>query len=230
MEQCPPTEPVTPAIKPCRTILGATFAISPLPSPLPIIAPPAYILIPRAPSGTEAIAEERLATMLVKEQKERLGDSLPVLHDMQRLQECDDPGAKSCKSAATSEYFDQLDSDGSTDRDTPTENRLMDCTEDRTASIDGDSVDGESLLETPLGVNMAIQEDFRREVIEWILGVSLDPSVSVFHRLRFVASSSSPENEVLPETVRTTVFPPRYSLACRTVVDKIFRSPWHFPR
>ncbi|PCH37539.1 hypothetical protein WOLCODRAFT_167571 [Wolfiporia cocos MD-104 SS10] len=73
-----PSEPATP-ISHRRRRRAMTPPRSPLPMPLPIIAPPPPDEIPRAPLSTEDAAEARIKIMLEKERVERDADGLAAI-------------------------------------------------------------------------------------------------------------------------------------------------------
>ncbi|EMD37059.1 hypothetical protein CERSUDRAFT_124037 [Gelatoporia subvermispora B] len=71
-----PTEPATPVVS--RKFQRGSFSrtLSPWPEPLPVVAPPPFELIPRAPLSAEDAAEVRVRILLAKERAQRDTDGL----------------------------------------------------------------------------------------------------------------------------------------------------------
>ncbi len=166
-QNCPPTQPVTPLIGPVSA--AASLLVSPLPSPLPIITPPPFILIPRAPLTNEDVAEGRIAMMLTKEQIERLADALPVLRDLHGHDKRSQGNGNACLDADTVDDLSDQDHEMDEEDVSPSEDFSVEANlEDNTKESGGDI----GTEEKSMNVTICIQEDFRREVVEWILGVS----------------------------------------------------------
>lgn len=169
----PPTQPTTPIIEALsssgRSSVITHSPLSPFASPLPIIAPPPYLLIPRAPHTVEGIAEEHIAMMLVKEQIERLNDNLPLLRDFRGA-------GKNSESKPQREVVDEDDCESTEEGEFDDEDSEMDYSSmnEHDSEREGNSQvsDDEGFSKNPVDVTVCIQEDFRREVVEWVLGVS----------------------------------------------------------
>ncbi|THH20768.1 hypothetical protein EUX98_g8516 [Antrodiella citrinella] len=170
----PPTQPVTPMPLSSRDKFRAEVADqvkSPdsLLDPLPCIAPPPYPDIPRAPANEEEVAEHRLAMMISKEQEQRRADGLilinaPVANGSPDMKTED---TSSCDLDEIDEAMDEEETQDDTaykinsSRNVSTEidEVEIDCDNDEAVILDW------SLLET------CIDDEFRQEVVEWILDV-----------------------------------------------------------
>lgn len=165
----------------------AQTLLDPLPSPLPIIAPPPYILIPRAPSSAEEVAEGRIAMMLSKEQTERLEDSLPLLRDLQHPVGPDtknrkfsgnmESGCEDSDESETDQEVERTDDDCSMEGDSADESENEDENEPPISRVNADE-NGTRDWDDHIRNVICIEEDFRQEVVEWVLNVSYVLSIS----------------------------------------------------
>ncbi|KAH9941549.1 hypothetical protein B0H21DRAFT_752445 [Amylocystis lapponica] len=168
-----PTEPSTPV------------AHSPqlLPSPLPIVAPPPFELIPREPLSDEDAAERRLRILLVKEKLEREADGLScdddVCLDAQEQEnvvmwtpgdggdDVDEEG-NSCVGAcfdadgSISDSESGMFEDGASDGDLKSQDSGRDEHHEETR---------ESKFSKTPELALGLEDDFRRKVVEWIIDV-----------------------------------------------------------
>ncbi|KAI0926491.1 hypothetical protein AcV7_005415 [Taiwanofungus camphoratus] len=173
-----PTEPATPA--PRLRHRGVSPApLSPLPLPLPIVAPPSFDLIPRAPLSKEDAAEARINILLEKERHEREADGLHQLvgvcpakseqhhEDISKDEACEtacDHGDDGCDELEESADVDLCDPTNSSVKDESNGEGGADHGTDKfkpkVTSSNAKSV-----------IRIGIEDNFRREVIEWILDV-----------------------------------------------------------
>ncbi|PSR75782.1 hypothetical protein PHLCEN_2v8899 [Hermanssonia centrifuga] len=132
--------------------------VTPSDSPLPILAPPPYEMIPRAPASKEQEAEWRISKLLSKELEERIGDGLNIAglqrelmgEDEPQRQTHDDDDEEERMWRAVGEIEDSKTVDGQSEN---TEGRVTDYIEEADPSL-------------------GIEDEFRKEVIEWILDAS----------------------------------------------------------
>lgn len=173
----PATQPATPIPTNARVQFQARLKAqlrSPdsLPYPLPILAPPPYVEIPRAPTNEE-VAEARLAMMINKEQEERKEDGFlsAGLPDnctgSQHLSKEDTPNSE----------MDELENDPDKDEEMQVRNAVCGGDNkgrgDSVVSVDEAGMGCEDdVFDWPIQHQICIDEDFRQEVVEWILDVS----------------------------------------------------------
>ena len=207
----PITQPATPMHLSARAQLQARLK-DPSSSldgslyPLPILAPPPYVDIPRAPVNGEELAETRIAIMILKEEEERKSDGL--LHfrgveDSTIVASAVEDGDSPCEK-------DELDE--SVDEDE--ENEVLRAVDNQEASgksgkscrIDEMEVDCNTeeidVFGWSLQRQICIDEEFRQEAVEWILDVSRPSSLFIlahrlnilrFYRQSFAQSRRSPD-------------------------------------
>lgn len=177
----PPTQPATPISFDARAKFRIQFQAaikSPdsLPNPLPIIAPPPYNEIPRAPASEEEIAECRIAKMIGREHEERRSDGVtntnedntlvdvepePPLSDHEDEDAMDEEEKEVWESVARSGQ----DLEGG-------ESRSVAVLEVELAAQDSDNA---TTFQWSMQDKICLEEDFRQEVVEWILDVRLTP-------------------------------------------------------
>ncbi|TCD68668.1 hypothetical protein EIP91_010190 [Steccherinum ochraceum] len=168
----PPTRPVTPIPLNSRSKFKANLASqsrSPdsLPFPLPIVAPPPFVDIPRAPVNEEEVAEGRLRLMLLKEREERELDGLADL----RAGVVVDGGGDG---EDTDDEDEEMESDE--DEEEAEVWRAVSGKDVRGGGADdveeSSMTDAVDVFEWPLHSQICIDDEFRQEVVEWILDVN----------------------------------------------------------
>lgn len=168
----PKTEPVTPVPQkfttPAVSKSSKQRKLTPLPDPLPIIAPPPYVNIPRAPASAEEIAEICLKTMLEKEQGERFDDGLDTKFAKAMLQLT--PPINTPIPLASDTTDDDMTDDEKRlwkDLSDPDDEFMHDSTTQNEVSSPVQQ-DDEDEDEPPY---LCIEDEFRQEVVEWMLDV-----------------------------------------------------------
>lgn len=168
-DNCPPTQPATPIVPSERAKFRAKFKVrldipSSPSSPVPILAPPPYDQIPRAPMNQEEVAEARLVAMLGRELEERTADGFLA----------SDFVFQSVAPAHADESISESDEEMDED-----ERQVCQAIVSRKSSIEsGGLVSETDVFVWPQQPRICIDEDFRQEVMEWILDVSASVSVS----------------------------------------------------
>ncbi|KAH8101772.1 hypothetical protein BXZ70DRAFT_931861 [Cristinia sonorae] len=161
-DNCPPTQPATPIVPSERAKFRAKFKVrldipSSPSSPVPILAPPPYDQIPRAPMNQEEVAEARLVAMLGRELEERTADGFLASDFV--LQSV----APAHADESISESDEEMDED---------ERQVCQAIVSRKSSIEsGGLVSETDVFVWPQQPRICIDEDFRQEVMEWILDV-----------------------------------------------------------
>ncbi len=195
---CPPTRPVTPV--PRRRHNNAT----PSDSPLPIIAPPSFESIPKPPVSQEAGAEVRIRRLKEKDMEQRAGDGLTTLI----VTQIESPRKEThdAEEQMMWQVTDDPDSDCSQQEQQP-----MEVVQDE---------DYENMK-----LEFGIVEDFRADVVEWMLDVSRLNTVPSIVSLIFTSDRSA-ERPIKTHHMRqppcTTRGLPRYPLARRTSLHAVF--------
>lgn len=125
------------------------------PIAVPIIAPPRFDMIPRAPFSTEDAAEDRLKRLLQKEKRLRENDGFPS-----------NPSPKPTTRTEANETKVYIDID---DEDTTSEEEDSEYSEDEEmVAILPDHIQ----LNAGYTCNLGIEEDFRQQITKWMLNVS----------------------------------------------------------
>ncbi|OBZ66787.1 hypothetical protein A0H81_13268 [Grifola frondosa] len=156
-----PTEPVTPVSHSPRRLALAIYT-DPPPSPVPIIAPPPFFLVPRAPLSLEDAAERRIVVLLEKERREREVDGLPYARAPIPKGPMNLTMQKKRQEDEEEEYW--MDSDSEADGFDV--NEMVDVwargkyeRDEDTTSYDG------------TGIALGIEDNLRSEAVDWLLNV-----------------------------------------------------------
>ena len=177
----PPTQPATPLPSSTRTrfkvqLMDQSKSPDSLPYPLPILAPPPYVDIPRAPVNEEEIAEARIAMMMNKDEDERKADGLVNVVCVDRSSSSPTIKREDTPSCDADELDDDMDEDERELWRAVGEEIDIECdkTLPTTAHEDcKECKDQEDAFHWPLLSQLCIDEDFRQEAVEWILDVCI---------------------------------------------------------
>ncbi|CAL1709591.1 unnamed protein product [Somion occarium] len=170
-DDCTKTEPVTPMPRKSASAKSRKQrkkgTSTPLPHPLPIIAPPPFVNIPRAPASLEEFAEGRLVTMLSKEREERFDDGLPST----RISRREENNVLELEHQ-TSDYAKTSDEEMDDDEKQlwkeyphPDDEVMRECSAHDSARSKVEDCE----CEEELTLFTCIDEEFRQEIIEWML-------------------------------------------------------------
>ncbi|KAK7683744.1 hypothetical protein QCA50_013120 [Cerrena zonata] len=173
------TEPVTPMpMKSAAPVVSKSRKhrrLTPFPDPLPIIAPPPYINIPRAPASPEEIAESRLKTMIEREQEERFDDGLDTKVARAMLQ-LSTSAQTSVPQAADPSDDDMTDDEKQLWKDlSDREDEAIQDSTPHKIPTHGSNNEDEDEDEGDLPY-MCIEDEFRQEIVEWLLD-TIPPSI-----------------------------------------------------
>lgn len=161
--------------------------------PVPIIAPPEFVDIPRAPLSREDAAEARLKVMLEKENRERVEDGLASRfpYSPGRPEKVGDvitvsgliggrvgSSAAECKCEECVDSEELSEDEDEDDEDEEYSDEDMDDAEVNRGSTDGYQFDLEmnacirKILKAEDAHVSGLEDEFRREVIAWFLDVN----------------------------------------------------------